>query len=265
MARLTVFCDIDGVVADFVGGACRAHGWDNPWLVPNTPWTGEFELINIFGVSKEQFWRPIDDLGQTFWRTLETTPEANELYSLAHSFGDDVAFLTAPSDDPSCVPGKRSWIAGNFPKTPVIFAQASAKRLLAHPKALLIDDKDSNVEEFYKAGGHAILVPRPWNKLHKLDTLDYVRTEVAKLHALLQDASGTVRGTTVRTKTRAGEAYTVSVAPSSTDAAWKTARGDRRRVSSDDVTLLSCARCGGIFSSEYSHRCPHPGEAGPQC
>ncbi len=40
------------------------------------------------------------------------------------------------------------------------------KSLLAGPDTLLIDDKDENITEFRAGGGHGILVPRPWNKLH---------------------------------------------------------------------------------------------------
>jgi hypothetical protein len=41
------------------------------------------------------------------------------------------------------------------------------KRLLAKPDHVLIDDKDSNVEEFIKDGGRAYMPPQPWNSRHK--------------------------------------------------------------------------------------------------
>lgn len=269
-SKLTVFCDIDGVVADFVGGACKAHGRPNPFTHPGTSRTstGVFELIDIWGITKEQFWKPIDALGAGFWKRLERTEEASEIFTLAKSLGSNLAFLTAPSDDPGCVPGKRSWVEKNYPGTPVIFASAKAKQLLAHPGALLIDDKDSNCEEFYKAGGNVILVPRPWNKLAGFNTIDYVRTEIAKMHAMLEGPQRLVPGTTIRSKTKGGVSYTVSVDANSSIAAWKAARGDVRRVAGDDVCLLSCAFCGQVFNSGYVHQCPPPGSevhAGPRC
>ncbi len=259
--KLAVYLDMDGVVADFVRGACIVHSKPNPFTDPRTvsECIGVFELIDIWGITKEQFWRPIDDLGQSFWRLLHRTPEASEIFTLASSFGERLAFLTAPSDDPGCVPGKRQWIAREFPGTPVIFASASAKRLMAHPGALLIDDKDSNCEEFYAAGGNVILVPRPWNKNAKLDTLDYVRTEVAKMHAMLEEPQRSLPGTTIRSKTKSGAQYTISVDAVRYTVPSKAERGSRRGISGDDVCLLSCARCGQVFSSEYSHRCPAPG------
>jgi hypothetical protein len=44
----------------------------------------------------------------------------------------------------------------------------AAKKFLAGPDRLLIDDRDRNVEEFVAGGGHAILLPRLHNADHRL-------------------------------------------------------------------------------------------------
>lgn len=37
---------------------------------------------------------------------------------------------------------------------------------MAHHGAVLVDDSDHNCDQFRKAGGHVVLVPRRWNALH---------------------------------------------------------------------------------------------------
>ena len=43
------------------------------------------------------------------------------------------------------------------------YAITPRKHLFARPDSLLIDDYSENIERFEAHGGHAILVPRPWN------------------------------------------------------------------------------------------------------
>ena len=75
--------------------------------------------------------------------------------------------------------GKAAWVNKHlsFYNTRLIITTAS-KLLLAGPNTLLIDDRDKNVEEFRKAGGQAILVPRPWNKNHDMPTLPHLREKL---------------------------------------------------------------------------------------
>jgi 5'(3')-deoxyribonucleotidase len=96
---------------------------------------------------------------------------------------DNVAILTAPSLDPECVPGKRRWIQTHFSYFADRMIYTAAKRFLGGPGRVLIDDKNANCDEFAAAGGIAILVPRPWNSLHRIadraaehvrESLDYL-------------------------------------------------------------------------------------------
>ena len=50
------------------------------------------------------------------------------------------------------------------------------KASVCQSKTLLIDDSDKNVDSFRKCGGHAVLVPRPWNSLHGFNALDHLTT-----------------------------------------------------------------------------------------
>jgi 5'(3')-deoxyribonucleotidase len=158
------YLDMDGVLADFIGGACKAHG--RPYPYENESALGIWDTEKLWGISAAEFWQPIDAYDK-FWDTLDKTAEADILVDMVTGlFGrDNVAVLTAPSMDPTCVPGKRRWMQRHYPwlSKKMIFASHEGKQFMAGKDTLLIDDKDSNVVEFREAGGSAILMPRHWN------------------------------------------------------------------------------------------------------
>jgi 5'(3')-deoxyribonucleotidase len=163
--------DQDGVLADFIGALCKVHGRANPYTNPAS--LGHFDTEKLWGISETEFWAPIASNSLEFWEGIDKTPEADEIVKLAVlEFGiDNVCILTAPSKDPGSIPGKRAWMARHYPgfEKKMIFATASAKKFCSAPGKYLIDDKDSNVDEFDEAGGVGILVPRPWNAEHFLE------------------------------------------------------------------------------------------------
>ena len=166
--------DMDGVLADFVGGVVHAHGRPYPYDMPNS--LGVFDIERIWGITPQEFWAPCD--GPTFWDDLAKTPEADALvFQACQKFGpSNVAILTAPSLSPHCVPGKRRWIERYYPQLKKNIIFGSAKKFLAAPNRILIDDRDKNVDDFIGAGGPAILMPRLWNRAHDraTESLDVV-------------------------------------------------------------------------------------------
>lgn len=156
------FLDMDGVLADFLGSVARLHGRQLPYDRPES--RGVWNTEKLWGITAEEFWAPCD--GPTFWDDLEKTEEADKLVSaVCQQFGEDnVAFLTAPSQSPHCVPGKRRWIERYYPRLKKNIIYGSAKKFLAAPNRLLIDDRDENVDNYISAGGPAILMPRMWNR-----------------------------------------------------------------------------------------------------
>ena len=54
------------------------------------------------------------------------------------------------------------------------------KWICARPDQLLIDDNDTNIDNFRDRGGHGILFPQPWNRNHGLveDRMGYLREEL---------------------------------------------------------------------------------------
>ena len=178
------FIDMDGVIADFVVGACRAHNRPSPYGDPKS--LGVFDIEKLWGMTPSEFWLPCD--GERFWDDLPKTVEADGIMALAlETFGlENVAVLTTPSMSPYCVPGKRRWIRRHFPELAKSMIFSSAKRFLGGPGRVLIDDRDRNIEEFSGYGGHGVMVPRPWNKMH-----GYCESVIDKIRETLSSVTGT--------------------------------------------------------------------------
>ena len=154
----TVFLDMDGVITNFNKAVCAE--FDLPYPPQTYCFFPEIrkevnEFCNI-----------------SFWRNLEWMDDGREiLRAIMGTLGlEKVYFLTGMMPNAGSGTGKLLWIHDNLPiysDRVILHTLEVCKSSLAKPDTLLIDDKDENVEEFAKAGGKAILVPRPWNKLHK--------------------------------------------------------------------------------------------------
>lgn len=162
------FLDLDGVVADFVGHACRKFNLQNPYA--NADRELPRDIAKLLQVPPAIFW---DDLGYSFWSTMPLTPEGSQIYSMVtEAFGiENVCFLSAAVRTDGCTDGKRSWCRKHFPQTPLLVSQPAkagahvVKAFCAGPGTILIDDCVKNTGEFSFAGGRAFLYPRPWNPL----------------------------------------------------------------------------------------------------
>ena len=153
--------DMDGVLADFIGGACKAHGRQSPYKYRDNQ--GVFEIEKLWGMSAKEFWQPLEYEG--FWYSLAKTPDADEIVEAAFStFGrENVAILSAPAEFRGCIPEKKEWMRVHYPELAKNMLFGSAKRFLAGPNKVLLDDRDKNIESFRDAGGAGIVVPRSWN------------------------------------------------------------------------------------------------------
>ena len=152
-----IYFDMDGVLADFVGGSLARHGKTLPRA--ETSWNF-FEQV---GLTAEQFWKPLHD--HEFWAGLDRHADGMELFtSIALTFPvDRVAFLSSPGC-PHSVDGKKAWLTRHLSKEwakRAIFTER--KELCAAPCKLLIDDHEPNIAAFTEHGGIGCLVPRPWN------------------------------------------------------------------------------------------------------
>lgn len=132
-----------------------------------------------FGLS--DFWNSIP---RRLWATVEPSQEMHLLIRMCEELvgRDNIAILTSPTIDPECLAGKGEWVRDHLPKwlhRQVLIGPC--KHFCAHPEALLIDDADKNVDKFRAWGGNAILVPRPWNTRHMLDTSKTLVNEFCEL------------------------------------------------------------------------------------
>lgn len=160
MNKAVIYLDLDGVLADFVGAAMKAHGQYIPR--PDVRW----DFYNQFDppMSEADFWKP---LGFDFWNGIQWTNEGKKFLERLEKVNKNrIVLMTSPCDTPGGVEGKIAWIRREMPEfaTGRRFFIGSPKDLAAGPSKLLIDDNDSNVEKFRAEGGSAVLIPRPWNK-----------------------------------------------------------------------------------------------------
>lgn len=177
---MKILLDLDGVLADFVGGIAQAHGRSNPyWLSSNH---GKYDMDTLFGMKPEEFWRPTNRA--SFWADLQKMPDADEIMALCKTFVGEprIAILTSPAAHVECPTGKTMWVQEHYWHFRRRLIITPAKHFLAHNEAVLIDDSDKNVIDFEKHGGRAILLPRPWNSQHAVartgDVVDYLRRQL---------------------------------------------------------------------------------------
>ena len=161
-----IYCDLDGVFADFATAACRVHGrpdyrpdrWDffEDW---NDPFTD-------LPMKEATFWHEIHKCGNMFYREMvQPYPWARPLmYAIDRS--DEWAIVTSASDNWHGYAAKKIWVDKYLqPYIPqkIEIIVCSNKWRLARSDTLLIDDYDRNLGAFDRAGGHILRFPQPWN------------------------------------------------------------------------------------------------------
>lgn len=177
MAIKQICLDIDGVLADFVGGTAKLLGFD-PAVVDT------WDYYPLIGTTEDKFWRAIDAAGADFWYGLTPYPWLYILYKACKKIAPTI-LLTSPSNHVSSVAGKLSWMHCYFGEKFRAYLMGSAKEFCAGPGMLLIDDSDANCCKFREHGGEAILFPRPWNENRSLsdDPMLYVLDELQRINS----------------------------------------------------------------------------------
>lgn len=156
------FVDLDGVLVDFIGGACNKLG--KPPLDPYPP--GLWEIWKVLHMEEADFWTRIDDY--FFWSSLPWMPDGYSILQAAEkAFGEEHVFLlSSPAYSPNCWSGKATWVKQQLPQYSRRLILTPAKHLLAATGGCLVDDSEKNVNTWH--GGTPILVPRPWNRHHAM-------------------------------------------------------------------------------------------------
>lgn len=216
--RITrVAIDLDDVCNEFTMHALKHVGCDidfDDWSNFNPEWG--FDIIHAanalphrldgmldYGISgsivpedrKERFtfssfWSRFDC---KFWADLPISKELQTILEIASDITreESVPFiLTAPICGPlvpdeitiDCMTGKIRWMHKHLPDYMVDnFLIGKPKYFCATKETLLIDDSDENVNLFRKAGGQAVLLPRPWNSAHDANPIDYLVNKIMKI------------------------------------------------------------------------------------
>lgn len=180
---MRILLDLDEILSDFVGGACRAFNVDTKeveHLTTNSVWGSLIPVIGKikgFNLTPEFFWAVIHQKGERFWEELEPLPWATQVLDLVKSLTDDWHIISAPSACPTSYGGKVKWLKNYFGKDFDRFALTPHKHIFAGPDVLLIDDRDKNVEDFINAGGVGLVFPRHHNSLHRFkdDPVGHIR------------------------------------------------------------------------------------------
>lgn len=151
---------MDGVLVDFAGGVASLFGIDKSVVEVNGNKANE-----AAGVSREEFWRRIETAGEGWWWSLDPYPWAKRLVSACERLGDVYVASSPPTRAISSGSGKMSWLRRRLPEvySGRRFFIGTHKHLLAGPDRVLVDDDVRKHSAFAKAGGRAVLFPRPWN------------------------------------------------------------------------------------------------------
>ena len=149
-----IYCDMDGVIADFERGYEELTGID---------------LQGEFKPEGKEFWGPISKAGVGFWAGLKWMPDGQQLWDYIKPFNPQL--LSAPSREQSSRIGKHVWVKHKIPGTRLILRYANKKKELASPKSILIDDRQANIDQWEAAGGIGILHTSAANTISQLKKL----------------------------------------------------------------------------------------------
>ncbi|WP_417386787.1 5' nucleotidase, NT5C type [Gimesia sp.] len=179
MAVRHILLDMDGVISDFMGAILELH--DQGHLLEEWP-PGERDYAGVLGMTKDEFWKPVDSVGGRFWAEFPPYPWLDELLALLKQTAP-ITISTSPSRSAACASAKVEWLRQHFQEPLYMdFMIGTKKYLMAKPDVVLIDDQHKNIDLFREHGGQAILFPQPWNENYAIaDRIGYVKSELEKM------------------------------------------------------------------------------------
>lgn len=175
--------DIDGVLADFVGGALKKCNIEvSPYSKAEN--LGNWEVLSLIGLEDESaFWASLD---ADFWANLAIMSDADEIVDICEErFGrKNICLLSSPppyyatidytASLSACIQGKVRWLEqgrlGRYVRENRVLFGAAKEFCAGTVEHVLVDDRDFNAEQFTLHHGSAFLVPRHWNSAHRYHT-----------------------------------------------------------------------------------------------
>lgn len=159
MSRLRILCDVDGVLADFVG-LVLDYVQKNTGLSYLHSAVDKWDCFACLGIPEHwpYFRTQCDELG--LCRSMREIPGARDFYAALRRLGD-VRVCTTPMTT-AWLSQRAEWlVAFGVPLNEQI--QWCDKHELVPAYDVLIDDKAENCEAFAKAGGVAFCIATPYN------------------------------------------------------------------------------------------------------
>ena len=157
--KYQIYCDMDGVLTDFEKRFVEMLKLEGPKyyskeVINQVTRPKHFEKLE----GETEFWNFIDNhLGLEFWSGMNWMPNGKQLWSFIQPYNPTI--LTSPSRQNTSRLGKRMWIREHLiPAPPVEFRFGASKSDFANEKAILIDDRPSNLSAFAAKGGIALEV-----------------------------------------------------------------------------------------------------------
>lgn len=157
--RLRILCDVDGVLADFVG-LVLDYVQRNTGLYYRPNALDDWDMLGCLGLGEHWpfFRKQGDELG--LCRSMRELPGAREFYAELQQIGE-VKPCTTPMT-PAWLTQHAEWLIDfGVPFDQQI--QIKDKHDLAGAWDVLIDDKAENCEAFVKAGCRAFCIATPYN------------------------------------------------------------------------------------------------------
>ena len=151
-----IYSDMDGVITDFDERFMKYSKGIPP---------SQYESEN----GKEAFWDLITKEGVKFWVGMDWMPDGRTYWKYIEKYNP--ILLSAPSREESSKLGKRLWVKKNLPGTKLMLAYAKDKQKEAAPNHILIDDRQSNIDEWIANGGIGILHKSAASTIKKLRDL----------------------------------------------------------------------------------------------
>jgi hypothetical protein len=152
----TIYSDMDGVLVDFNERFKRFSKG-----IPPTEYEQKF--------GKDKFWELVDGIGVRFWVGMDWMSDGKQLWNYIKEYNPTL--LSSPSRSNYSRIGKRIWRKRNLPSTKLVLARAANKQNYADPNSILIDDRESNIDQWIKAGGIGILHTDTASTINKLKEL----------------------------------------------------------------------------------------------
>jgi hypothetical protein len=139
-----VYCDMDGVLADFVD-QWKGYHKQEPSAHKKKIGKKEFDVF-------------LDGAPLEFWTDMKFMPDARGGRALWDKIKKhDTEILSSPAESEASRKGKQTWLKSKGINVPLNLKKSFKKQEFAAPNHILIDDYKRNIDQWEAAGGIGIL------------------------------------------------------------------------------------------------------------